>query len=110
MSNPPKEIVIVGITESGATFRPSDWAERLCGCMSVFGENQRIAYSPYLKPVLVEGVKCVVINRRLEEINAVAFSFLISFARDNGLRVRYGRNRPRETEPDRVLETKSPQA
>jgi hypothetical protein len=43
-------MVIVGITESGGTFRPSDRAERLCGCMSVFGENQRIAYSPDLKP------------------------------------------------------------
>jgi hypothetical protein len=26
------EIVIQGITESGETFRPSDWAERLSGC------------------------------------------------------------------------------
>ena len=110
MSTTPEEIVIVGVTESGKPFRPSDWAERLCGCMSVFGENQRIAYSPMLKPVLVEGVKCVVIDCRLEEINPIAFSFLMSFARDNELRLRKGRQAPRMAEPRFVLETKSPQS
>lgn len=110
MSALPEEIVIVGVTESGKAFRPGDWAERLCGCMSVFGENQRIAYSPLLKPVVVEGVKCVVVNRRLEGINPIAFSFLLSFARDNQLQLRPGRQTPRQMTASRVLETKSPQA
>jgi hypothetical protein len=34
------EIVIVGLTTDGHAFRPSDWAERLCGMMSIFGENR----------------------------------------------------------------------
>jgi hypothetical protein len=41
-----QEIVILGITESGATFRPTDWAERLCGVLSHFSGDQRIRYSP----------------------------------------------------------------
>ena len=29
----PYEIVIHGTTSKGKTFRPSDWAERLCGIL-----------------------------------------------------------------------------
>lgn len=89
------EIVIVGVTRNGQTFRPGDWAERLSGCMSLFGEDQRISYSPYVKPIIAAGVKCVVIDRRLEQTNPEAFSFLMSFAHDNELQVREGRHEVR---------------
>ena len=29
--------IIVGLTTEGKKFRPSDWAERLCGVLSAFG-------------------------------------------------------------------------
>lgn len=35
------EFVILGITLDGKPFRPSDWAERLCGVMSAFGGDRR---------------------------------------------------------------------
>ena len=94
------EIVMVGQTGSGRPFRPSDWAERLCGMMSVFGEDRHLSYSPYLKPVLSAGVRCVVIDRQLEKIDPAAYSFLLSFARDNELDLRPGRKlqRPDELE------------
>ena len=95
MSRRPLEIVIIGVTRNGRIFRPSDWAERLCGCMSLFREDHRIDYSVYLKPGICAGVKCVVIDRRLEETNPEAFSFLMSFARDNELQVREGRHEVR---------------
>lgn len=95
MSGANLEIVVIGVTRTGHTFRPSDWAERLCGCMSLFGEDQRINYSPALKPVISAGIKCVVIDRRLEETNPQAFGFLMSFARDNDLQVREGRHEAR---------------
>jgi hypothetical protein len=95
MSGRPLEIVIIGITRNAQTFRPSDWAERLCGCMALFGEDQRINYSAYLKPSVCAGVKCVVIDGRLEETNPEAFGFLMSFARDNELQVRDGRHEVR---------------
>jgi len=66
-----------------AKFRPCDWAERLCGMISVFGEDRHLSCSPYLKPVVAAGVKCVVIDRRLEHIDSSAYSFVLSFARDN---------------------------
>ena len=92
------EIVIQGVTESGQTFRPSDWAERLCGMMSVFGEDSRLSYSPYLKPIMAGGIRCVVVDLRLEMLDPTAFSFLLAFARDNELKTRPGRKdrRPEE--------------
>ncbi|HEX7812073.1 MAG TPA: DUF3579 domain-containing protein [Burkholderiales bacterium] len=97
MSGILSEIVIVGITTSGQVFRPSDWAERLCGCMALFGEDQRITYSPYVKPIIAGDVKCVVVDRRLEQIDVEAFGFLMAFARDNELQLRDGRQEIRHT-------------
>jgi hypothetical protein len=89
------EIVIVGLTAAGRAFRPSDWAERLSGMMSVFGEDRHLSYSPYLKPVLSAGVRCVVVDRALERLDPAAFSFLLGFARDNELSLRPGRRQSR---------------
>ena len=89
------EIVIQGVTESGQPFRPSDWAERLCGMMSVFGEDSRLSYSPYLKPIMAGGIRCVVVDLKLEGLDPAAFSFLLAFARDNELKLRPGRTAKR---------------
>lgn len=93
------EIVIQGVTQGGQTFRPSDWAERLCGMMSIFGEDSRLSYSPYLKPVMSAGTRCVVVDIRLEELDPAAFRFLLSFARDNELKLRPGR---KDKRPDDI--------
>ena len=95
------EIVIVGVTATGRPFRPSDWAERLCGMMSIFGEDRHLSYSPYLKPVIAAGVRCVVVDRGLEQIDPAAYAFLLGFARDNELAMRPGRRqiRPEPAEP-----------
>ena len=85
------EIVIQGVTEAGQPFRPSDWAERLCGMMSIFGEDSRLSYSPYLKPIMSGSTRCVVVDIRLEELDPAAFRFLLGFARDNELKLRPGR-------------------
>ncbi len=93
------EIVIQGVTAAGEKFRPSDWAERLCGMMSVFGEDRQLSYSPYLKPVIVTGTTCVVVDCKLEALDPAAYKFLMSFARDNELTLRPGRL---ETRPEPI--------
>lgn len=93
------EIVIQGITETGRTFRPSDWAERLCGMMSMFSEDRHLSYSPYLKPIMASGMRCVVVDRQLEQADPAAFGFLIGFARDNELKLRPGRGEKRPDNP-----------
>jgi hypothetical protein len=91
------EFVLIGITQAGEPFRPSDWAERLCGIMCQFGGDVRTgAFSPYVKPVVSAGVKCVVVDLRLKEIEPMAYSFCVNFARDNHLKTRSGRLKPRD--------------
>jgi hypothetical protein len=85
------EFFILGITENGKQFRPSDWAERLCGVMSCFrpedGRNAHLKYSPYVRPTVVNGLKAVVVNRALQEVEPLAYHFVVDFAKDNDLQV-----------------------
>ena len=39
-----KYLIILGINTKGVVFRPSDWADRLCGCLSAFDKNQGYIY------------------------------------------------------------------
>ena len=48
-------------------------------------------YLPYVHPITSNGIKCVVFDKLLEEIEAMAFRFLLGFAKDNDLKVRPGR-------------------
>ena len=91
---PPREFFIQGLTLDGKTFRPSDWSERLAGAMSSFrpggkfaGRAAHIGYSPYCVPRVVNGVKCVIVNERLRDIEPMAWDFVMNFARDNRLQV-----------------------
>jgi uncharacterized protein DUF3579 len=99
-----QEIVILGVTQSGDVFRPSDWAERLCGVVSHFSGDQRLCYSPYATPIVADGIKCVVIDARLRTSRPDAFEFLIGFARDNDLLLRNGREEPRADTPNEHIE------
>jgi hypothetical protein len=101
------EFVIAGITLDGKPFRPSDWAERLCGVMSAFGGDHRMAYSPFVHPITANGVCCVVVDLRLETVEPMAYRFLLSFAKDNELQVRHGRisERTKLAEMQRVGDT-----
>ncbi len=87
-----REYFIQGITEEGKKFRPSDWAERLCGVLSSFvpgvrGPNAQLKYSLYVRPMILDDVKCVVVDEKLKQIEPMAFDFVMNFARDNGLLV-----------------------
>ncbi len=87
----PAEMIIQGLTSAGKAFRPSDWAERLSGVLSTFGKDHRMSYSPYVRPVTIDGVKCVVVDNRLKEAEPKAHAFLMGFAKDNDLQVLDGR-------------------
>lgn len=96
MTHPkPREYYIRGVTLEGKTFRPSDWSERLAGAMSSFrpgghghgGRSSHIGYSPYCVPRVLHGVKCVLVNERLRDLEPMAWDFVMNFARDNHLQV-----------------------
>ncbi|MEO8309964.1 MAG: DUF3579 domain-containing protein [Caldimonas sp.] len=88
----PSDVFIQGLTRDGKTFRPSDWAERLAGAMSCFrpegsvgGAAAFIGYSPYCVPRFVGGMKGVVVNEKLRDLEPMAWDFVMNFARDNDL-------------------------
>ena len=87
-----KEVFIQGITHAGRTFRPSDWADRLCGVMSQFRPggpqpDSHLNYSPWCVPTVVGGIKCVVVNVQLRDAEPMAWDFVINFAKDNDLQM-----------------------
>jgi Protein of unknown function (DUF3579) len=82
------EFVIRGVTLAGKIFRPSDWAERLCGVMAQCGADRRMHCSPYVWQAITEGIASVVVDGRLEDVEPMAYRFLMNFARDNELEVR----------------------
>jgi len=88
-----REFFIQGITSEGRPFRPSDWAERLCGVMSCFrpegmgGPHAHLQYSPYVRPTVLGGVKSVVVNEELREVEPLAYQFVLDFAKDNDLQM-----------------------
>jgi hypothetical protein len=92
--NPPCSCFFIqGLTRNGRTFRPSDWAERLAGAMSSFrpdaggGIDRHIGYSPYCVPTVQSGVKCVIVDEALRDIEPMAWDFVMNFARDNDLQM-----------------------
>lgn len=86
-----REFFIQGLTSDGKQFRPSDWAERLCGAMSCFspdgGRHSHLQYSPYVRPILLNGVRSVVVNEAIRDIEPLAYHFVVSFAKDNDLQI-----------------------
>lgn len=84
--------VILGLTSAGQVFRPSDWADRLCGVMAQFrpgtaGPQAHLSYSPYVMPGVHKGNKCVMVDGRLNQLEPMAYSFVVGFARDNDLQL-----------------------
>lgn len=89
------EVVIRGVTTHGRTFRPSDWAERLASVASHVGRDNRLNYSPSVRPVTRDGIRCVVINLALELEDFRLYRFLLDFAKQNDLEVVDGRHSAR---------------
>ena len=88
----PHEVFILGVTPSGQTFRPSDWAERLAGVMSSFrpggaAPGDHLSYSPWCVPNTVEGIKCVIVHVDMRQDHVMAWDFVMGFAKVNNLQV-----------------------
>jgi hypothetical protein len=92
VSHSAKEVFILGVTHSGSTFRPSDWAERLAGVMSQFRPGgatpgSHLSYSPWCVPNTLGNQKCVIVHTDLRDEEPMAWSFVMNFAKDNDLQV-----------------------
>jgi RimJ/RimL family protein N-acetyltransferase len=90
--------IIKGITQTGDVFRPSDWADRLCSVLSLFVPNNKprpvngtnvVIFSTLVMPTLIDGVRSVIVDKKLNNLEPLALDFALSFARDNNLVVEY---------------------
>jgi len=87
MENTSQEIIIQSLTREGKRFRPSDWVDRICSSYATFGEDRRLRYSPYLKPEMIDGVRCLAVDMQLRTANPDGFEELMQFAEENNLSI-----------------------
>lgn len=83
--------VIRGVTEDGKKLRPSDWIERISSTLANFGTDQRLQYSNAVSPCTIDGEKCLVVARNLQDVNPDAYEFVMGFAKSNQLSIREDR-------------------
>ena len=81
------EIIREGNTREGKAFRPSDWVDRMCSTYATFGEDRKLKYSPYLKPKVVNGVRCLAVDLKLKTVNPEGYAQLMHFAEENNLNI-----------------------
>ena len=81
------EIIIQSNTRAGKPFRPSDWVDRMCSSYASFGEDRKLKYSPYLKPKVMDGVRCLAVDLKLKTVNPDGYAQLMHFAEENQLTV-----------------------
>ncbi len=82
----PGDFIIVGETDAGMRFQPSDWADRLGGSLSTL-RNRRIVYSPLLMPIIYEGIRCLRVASELEMQYPALYKEVVEFAHNNHLKV-----------------------
>ena len=83
-------IIIQGITSEGRKFRPSDWAERMSGMLSTFGDDHRIHYSHELRPITYKGNKCIALNTNIRNTHPAIYRQIMDFAERNDLVITEG--------------------
>lgn len=87
MTKKTVEIIIEGLTRAGKPFRPSDWVDRTCSTYATFGTDKKLVYSPYLKPKVMNGVRCLAVDMKLKDVNPDGFTQLMQFADENQLNI-----------------------
>lgn len=85
------EFVIQGITVRGELFLQPDWASNLCNMLGTVGSDGRMLYSSYARPIMAEGVPCVVVRASLQHVDPKAFEMVRKFVVEHNLKVRSGR-------------------
>lgn len=84
-------IVIEGVDINGHKFRPSDWAERVAAILASYDEDRRLRYSMDVSPCTIQGMRCLMVAKDMEQRNPDGYRFVMQFANDNHLRVQLDR-------------------
>lgn len=81
------KLVIESVSEDGKKFRPSDWVERISTSLASFGPDHRLQYSKKVQPGMINGEKCLVVDKALSEKDPAAYDYILNFATANNLRI-----------------------
>jgi len=103
-ANADEKIIIKGINHQGKIFRPSDWVERLAAILSSFEDGNRLKYHNSAYPCNIEGIKSLIISKKMSDESPSAYTFIMDFAHNNNLTVLDDRRRIKcvtELEEDR---------
>jgi hypothetical protein len=91
MSEFANYLVISSVNEEGMRFRPADWIERISSALARRDHLNRLHYSPSVHPCYIAGEKCLVVARQLEELDPLAYRYIMDFAQANKLRIQIDR-------------------
>jgi len=91
MPDSAHNLVISSVQENGKKFRPGDWIDRLSSALGRVDHSNRLHFSPGVQPSMIEGEKCLVVARHLEELDPIAYRYVMDFAQANKLRVQVDR-------------------
>lgn len=87
MASSTDHFIISGVQEDGKKLRPTDWVERISSTLASVDAKNRLHYSVSVQPCLIDGEKCLVVARCLEQSNPSAYEYVMEFARSNNLRI-----------------------
>jgi len=85
MFDSSQRLIIKGLKQDGSKFRPSDWCERLATTQASFGYNKRLQYNHFVKPTIIDGIKCLIIDDNFKHQSPKSYQFLLAFAKQNQL-------------------------
>ena len=74
-----QKLVIESVGEDGRKFRPSDWIERISTTLAEFGPDHRLHYDERVRPQVINGEKCLVVDKTLKESNPQAYDYIFNF-------------------------------
>lgn len=80
-------LVVESVSEDGRKFRPSDWIERISTQAAEFGPDHKIHYSLAVRPQIINGNKCLVIDQSLKNDNPSVYAHIMAFVKANNLKV-----------------------
>lgn len=91
MPDSTMHLVISSVQENGKQFRPGDWIDRISSVLGNIDHTNRLHFSPCVQPCVIDGEKCLVVARLLEERDPIAYRYVMDFARANQLRIQVDR-------------------
>jgi hypothetical protein len=84
---PIKNWIILGVDQDERTFRPSDWAKRICELACNIQNNRMVQYSDDLRPIRYNGQTAVYVDIDLKTERTSIWEQVMFFANLHELKV-----------------------